>query len=152
MFKKKSLKTILIIFALITAIGLTSSLFGGSRPGKTSSGSNSKNEEIDLPTVTITFETYHDWLDMEDPDDTSNCPAFALGYDSGVVADALFYVRSEYVDVQTEYIWIRDEGFGDPDVSDAKSCEMVDEAEINGIRYFLYHITDDCSINIYISI
>ena len=41
MFKKKSLKTILIIFALITAIGVTSSLFGGSRSGKTSSGSSS---------------------------------------------------------------------------------------------------------------
>ena len=41
MLKKKSLKTILIIFALITAIGVTSSLFGGSRPGKTSSGGSS---------------------------------------------------------------------------------------------------------------
>ena len=153
MLKKKSLKTILIIFALITAIGVTSSLFRGSRSGKTSSGSNSKNEEIDLPTVRIAFETYSDWLSLEDPDDTVNCPAFALGDDSGVIADSLFYVKSEYVDVQTDYIWIRDDGYGKPQISNKEGCEFVDEiTDDYNNRYWLYHITDDCTMSIYISI
>ena len=153
MLKKKTLKTILIIFAIVTAIGLMSSLFGGLRPGKTSSGSNSKNEEIDLPTVRITFETYSDWLLLDDPDDTVNCPAFSLGYDPGVIADSLFYVKSEYVEVYTDYIWIKDCGFGDPGISNEEACELIDEVtdDYNN-RYWLYHITDDCMIGIYISI
>ena len=152
MLKKNSLKTILIIFALITAIGVTSSLFGGSRPGKTSSGSNSKNEEIDLPIVGIAFETYHDWLAMEDPEDTVNCPAFALGDDSSVVADSLFYVKSEYVEVQTDYIWIKDHGYNGIYPSNEEACELVDSIQIGYDTYRLYHITDDVTFTVYISI
>lgn len=152
MLKKKSLKTILMIFVLITAIGVTSSLFGGSRPGKTSSGSNSKNEEIDLPTVEIFFENYYDWLDMEDPEDTVNCPAFALGDDSGVIADSLFYVKSAYVEVQTDYIWIKDHGYDGIYLSNNEACELVDSIEIGYDTYRLYHITDDVTFTVYISI
>ena len=159
MLKKKSLKTILIIFALITAIGVTSSLFGGSRPRKTSSGSSSGSsnipsvdEEINLPMVTVYFETYEDWLAMEDPEDTVNCPAFAYGDDTAFLADSLFYVKSEYVEVYTDYIWIKDCGYGDPNISNEESCELVDEVIIDRTTYWLYHITEDCTISIYISI
>lgn len=41
MLKKKTIKTVLIIFLLVTAIGVMSSLFGGLRLGKTSSGGSS---------------------------------------------------------------------------------------------------------------